>query len=72
MAIVVMGSYIPQDKAVRVLMYESDEELSGTSLATVNAGTVDCEVGTIAIKLGFAATKQLGSDGDWHDGTEEA
>jgi hypothetical protein len=69
MAIVVLDSVIAPGKAVRNLMYEDDAELSGASLATVNAGTVECEIGSIATKLGFAAKVQLGSDGDWHDNT---
>jgi len=66
MAIVVMNDVVKAGKAVRVIMYEEDEELTGTTFATQNAGTVECEAGTIAFKVGLATTKQLGTDGSWH------
>ena len=46
--------------AVRALLYT---ELASAVLDTENGGTVECAIGSIAMKAGFADMKQLGADG---------
>ena len=40
-----------------------DTDLAGAVLDTENGGTVECAIGSIAMKAGFADMKQLGTDG---------
>ena len=49
--------------AVRALLYTDDTDLAGAVLDTENCGTVECAIGSIAMKAGFADMKQLGTDG---------
>lgn len=61
--IYVMDGKIDPGKAVRCLVYTDDADLNGATLRTVNGNVIECEVGSIAMKPGFADTKQLGPDG---------
>lgn len=49
--------------AVRALLYTDESDLDGAVIGTENGGTVECAVGSIAMKAGFADMKQLGTDG---------
>lgn len=65
--IYIIDGKIDPGKAVRSLLYTDDADLSGDTLETVNGNVVDCEVGSIAMKPGFADMKQLAPNGNWVD-----
>lgn len=69
----VLDKMVAPGRAVRSLQYDSDSELTYTgsgatthaSLST-NRGTLDCDIGTLAMKADGSATKWLTSSG-WQD-----
>ena len=67
MAIYVIDNMQNKNFAVRGLLYDSESELSGNVLETANAGTVLCDVGSVAMKAGFKDIKQLDASGTWQD-----
>lgn len=67
MAVFVIDNAISSGYQVRGLLYANASELTGKTITTANAGTVKCEVGSVAMKAGFKDIKQLDASGTWQD-----
>lgn len=52
-------------RCVRTLMYDNASDLTGDTIVTTNAGTIECEYGTLAYKAGGADPVMLGHDDTW-------
>lgn len=52
MAVTVIDGSKSPEKCGRVLGYDNASELTGHTVVTDNAGTIECEAGTMAIKFG--------------------
>lgn len=52
--------------AIRCLLYTDDGDLTGPDLYIENGPKIECAVGSIAMKPGLTAIKQLGPNG-WVD-----
>lgn len=61
--ITVIDNDIKPGKAVRTLVYTAASELTGSTVETSNAGTVQCEIGSVAMTAGFGEIMQLGENG---------
>lgn len=68
MSVTVIEGSKSSNRCVRGLLYGDDSELTSEIVTTTNAGTIECEYGTWAVKdmIGTGLLTLL-HDGQWHD-----
>lgn len=65
MAVTVIDGSKGPARCVRTLMYDDESELTGDTIVTDNAGTIECEYGTLAYKAGGVNPRWYDHDGVW-------